>query len=106
MFRLVINTIAYMSCFPECVDDGVPKNLLERGEGLSARNFSLQLSDKIKESEGSKLSKRPHFRKGHFRLLRSEKFVNKKGQVVFVSETMVRGRAKTVWTSPEMGKLK
>ncbi len=106
MFRLAINTIAYMSCFPECVDDGVPKDLLERGEDLSARNFSLQLSDKIKESEGSKLSKRPHFRKGHFRLLRSEKFVNKKGQVVFVSETMVKGRAKTVSTSPEMGKLK
>src|SRR5690606_13688017 len=30
MFRLAINTIAYMSCFPECVDDGVPENLLIR----------------------------------------------------------------------------
>jgi len=106
MFRLVINTIAYMSCFPECVDDGVPKNLLERSEDLSARNFSLQLSEKVKEHDSSKVSKRPHFRKGHFRHLRSEKFVNKKGQVVFVSETMVKGRAKTISTSPEIDKLK
>lgn len=105
MFRLAINTIAYMSCFPECVDEGVPKNLFERSEDLSARNFSLQLSDKVKENESSKLSKRPHFRKGHFRHLRSDKFVNKKGQVVFVSETMVKGKAKTVSTSPEIDKF-
>jgi len=106
MFRLAINTIAYMSCFPECVDDGVPKNLLERSENMSARNFSLQLSDKVKENESSKLSKRPHFRKGHFRHLRSEKFVNKKGQVVFISETMVKGKTKTVSTSSEIDKFK
>lgn len=106
MFRLAINTMAYMSCFPECVDDGVPKDLLERREDMSVRNFSLQLSDKIKENESSKLSKRPHFRKGHFRHLRSEKFVNKKGQVVFVSETMVKGKAKTVSTSLELDKFR
>lgn len=105
MFRLAINTIAYMSCFPECVDDGVPKNLLERSENLSARNFSFHVSDKIKEDKTTKLSKRPHFRKGHFRHLRSDKFVNKKGQVVFISETMVKGKAKTVFTSPEKDKF-
>lgn len=106
MFRLAINTIAYMSCFPDCVDDGVPKNLLERSEDLSARNFSLQLSDKIKENEDSNLSKRPHFRKGHFRHLRSEKFINKKGQVIFITETMVKGKAKTVSTSSDLDKFR
>ncbi|THD69620.1 hypothetical protein E7Z59_04645 [Robertkochia marina] len=105
MFRLAINTITYMSCFPECVADGVPKNLLERSENLSARNFSLQLSDKVKEIEGSNPSRRPHFRKGHFRHLRSKKFVNKQGQVVFVSETMVKAKAKTVSTSPEIDRF-
>lgn len=105
MFRLAINTIAYMNCFPECVDDGVPKNLFERSENLSARNFSFQASDKIKENESYKLSKQPHFRKGHFRHLRSDKFVNKKGQIVFIAETMVKGKAKTVSTSPEKDKL-
>ena len=24
MFRLVINTMAYMKCFPECVSEGIP----------------------------------------------------------------------------------
>ena len=101
MFRLAINTIAYMNCFPDCVADGVPKNLFERSEDMSARNYSLQLSEKIRENEGSQLSKIPHFRKGHFKVLRSDYFVNKKGQIVFVAETMVKGKAKTVSTSPK-----
>jgi len=96
MFRLAVNTIAYMNCFPECVADGVPKNLFERGEDKSARNFTFQLSEKIRDIDNSQLSKIPHFRKGHFRLLQSDYFVNKKGQIIFVAETMVKGKAKTV----------
>lgn len=101
MFRLAINTIAYMNCFPDCVADGVPENLFERSEDKSARNFTFQLSEKIRESENSQLSKIPHFRKGHFRLLQSDYFANKKGQIVFVAETMVKGKAKTVSMSTE-----
>ena len=101
MFRLAI-TIAYMNCFPDSVADGVPKNLLERSEDMSARNFTLELSEKVREGESSNHSKIPHFRKGFFRVLRSDYFVNKKGQVVFVSETMVKGKAKTVSTSPKI----
>lgn len=101
MFRLAINTIAYMNCFPDCVTDGVPKNLFERSEDLTARNFTLQLSEKIRENEGLQVSKIPHFRKGYFKVLRSDYFVNKKGQIIFVAETMVKGKAKTVSTSPK-----
>lgn len=96
MFRLAINTIAYMNCFPDCVFDGVPANLFERSEDLTAKNFTIQVSDKIKENENLPLSKIPHFRKGHFRLLQSDYYTNKKGQIVFIAETMVKGKAKTV----------
>lgn len=103
MFRLAVNTIAYMNCFPDCVADGVPKNLFERGEDKSARNFTLQLSEKVRNiDDNSQLSKIPHFRKGHFRLLQSDYFVNKKGQIIFVAETMVKGKAKTVSLSSEI----
>ncbi len=101
IFRLAINTIAYMNCFPDCVADGVPMNLLERDENKSARNFTFQLSEKIRDIDNSQLSKIPHFRKGHFRLLQSDYFANKKGQIIFVTETMVKGKAKTVSMSPE-----
>lgn len=102
IFRLVINTIAYMNCFPDCVADGVPNNLFDRGEDKSARNLTFQLSEKIRETENSPISKIPHFRKGHFRLLQSDYFANKKGQLVFVTETMVKGKAKTVSMSDKI----
>lgn len=100
MFRLAINAIAYMKCFPDCVAEGVPKDLLEKTQPAKAGNFTVGLSDKIRENGNSPISKIPHFRKGHFRVLHSDYFSNKKGQVVFVAETMVKGKAKTVSTSP------
>ncbi|MDQ6531002.1 hypothetical protein [Flavobacterium sp. LHD-85] len=101
MFRLAINKIAYMKCFPDCVTDGVPHDLLEKTQHNKAENFTVGLSDKIRDTEKSTLSKMPHFRKGHFRVLHSDYFANKKGQIVFVAETMVKGKAKTVSTSPD-----
>lgn len=101
MFRLAINTIAYMNCFPDCVTDGVPNNLFEKSVIKADRNVTIELSEKIKEIGNSPTSKIPHFRKGHFRFLRSDYFAKKKGQMVFVGETMVKGKAKTVSMSPE-----
>lgn len=102
MFRLAINTIAYMKCFPDCVAEGVPNNLFEKSVGKADRNVTFQLSEKIKDIGNSSISKIPHFRKGHFRLLQSDYFAKKKGEVIFVAETMVKGKAKTVSMSPEI----
>lgn len=100
MFRLALNTIAYMNCFPDCVADGVPKDLFEKNVGKTDRNVTLHLANKIKDIENSPTSKIPHFRKGHFRSLQSDYFANKKGQIIFVTETMVKAKAKTVSMSP------
>ena len=99
MFRLAVNTIAYMKCFPECVAEGVPKITLEKNEKRSMRNVIFSLSEKITDSDRTQVSKIPHFRKGYFRLLQSDYFTHKQGQLVYVTETMVKGKAKTVSTS-------
>ncbi|MEP7376540.1 MAG: hypothetical protein ABI675_24290 [Chitinophagaceae bacterium] len=99
MFRLAINAIAYMKCFPECVAEGVPKITLERNEKRSERNVIFSLSEKITDSDRTQVSKIPHFRKGYFRLLQSDYFTHKQGQLVYVTETMVKGKAKTISTS-------
>ncbi len=96
MFRLAINTIAYMKCFPECVAEGVPKITLEKNEKRSEQNFIFSLSEKVTDSNRTQVSKIPHFRKGYFRLLQSDYFTHKKGQLSFVPETMVKGKAKTI----------
>ena len=47
----------------------------------------------------------PHFRKGYFKFLKSDFYTHKKGQIVFVCETMVNGKAKTVYTSDKLSKM-
>lgn len=96
MFRLAINTLAYMKCFPECVADGVPKITVEKNEKRSDRNVIFSVSEKITDSDRTNISKIPHFRKGYFRLLQSDYFIHKQGQLVYVAETMVKGKAKTL----------
>ncbi len=104
-FRLAINTIAYMKCFPECVSEGVPKITKDRDESRSNTNFTLQTSENIIEANSNQRSKTPHFRKGFFRLLKSDFYKNKKGELVYVSETMVKGKAKTIETSDNKDEL-
>ena len=105
-FRLAINILAYMNCFPDCILDGVPPNLHD--EYKSKETKSISLSEKVIESSLQKANEiivAPHFRKGHFKLLKSDYYIHKRGQVIFVHETMVKGKAKTVYTADELKKF-
>ncbi|OHX65108.1 hypothetical protein [Flammeovirga pacifica] len=99
IFRLAINTITYMKCFPESVKEGVPKITKGKEEIRSNNNVIIKPSLKILGDESTPNAKIPHFRRGYFKVLKSPKFKNKRGQVIYVSETMVRGKAKTLYTS-------
>ena len=55
--------------------------------------------------EGQKGAKRPHMRKGYFKCLTSEFYKNKRGQIIFVRETMVKGKTKTVDMSDDERKV-
>lgn len=90
--NFAINFLYYMICFPEAIIDGVPK--MENEEVFDTGKI-IKVSEKVVESTASK-SITPHFRKGYFKRLESDYFVNKKGQIIFVHETMVKGKAKTV----------
>jgi len=101
-FRLAINTIAYMNAFPECVKEGVPET------EETTCGYILDVSDKVLDGTIGKSSNRistPHFRRGFFKCLKSDFYVHKKGQIIFVHETMVKGRAKTIEKSDDINKL-
>lgn len=105
-FRLAINILAYMNCFPNCIRDGVPPNLHDEYESKGTKTISL--SKKVIESTLQKTSGKilaPHFRKGCFKLLKSDYYTHKKGQLIFFRETMVKGKAKTVYTADELTKF-
>ncbi len=103
-FRFAVNLLAYMECFPECVRDGVPTTNNETEYQSKGRNISLGISEKVMD-KGQKGAKRPHMRKGYFKCLSSDFYKNKRGKIIFVHETMVNGKSKTVDMSDNEKKL-
>lgn len=90
--KIAINLISYIYCFPDCLVDGAPHDV------KTENNHYLNISKKVvdvteKAAEGVVI---PHFRRGYFKLLSSNFYKNKKGQIVFVHEIIVNGQAKTL----------
>ncbi len=90
--KLAINLLSYIYCFPDCLVDGAPHDV------KTENNHYLNTSDKVvdvteKAAAGVVI---PHFRRGYFKRLNSDFYKNKKGQIVFVHETIVNGQAKTL----------
>lgn len=100
LWYLFLNVFFYMKAYPECVVDGVPKGFRFEYPSV-AKKVRLELSDKIVEKVSNGVSHvvTPHFRRGHFRYLRSEYFKNKQGEFIFIEETLVKANnAKTLNT--------
>lgn len=102
-FTLAVNLLAYMKCFPECVKDGVPDT--NNSNTYRYKDHSVQLGTSDKITETVKGAMRPHFRKGYFKLLSSEFYTKKRGQLIWVSETTVNSKSKTVEMSDDEKKV-
>ena len=102
-FKFAVNLIAYMECFPECVREGVPDTNKSNTYRYKDRSVQLGLSEKITETV--KGSMRPHFRRGYFKRLSSSFYKNKQGQIIWVSETSVNTKSKTVEMSDNQSKV-
>ena len=91
--QLVGNLFMYIACFPESLIDDPPEELL--GVYKNQRNkkgVTLATHNSLISRDGVT----PHFRRGHFRLLASERYTKKRGQVIFVRSSFVKGKSKTV----------
>ena len=97
-FRFALNLIAYMNCYPDCVRDGTPHITVDNGEKRIQKAFSIRTSAEIKEVSRNK-SVIPHFRKGYWKYCNSDFYKEARGKFIFVSDTMVKGNAKTVSTT-------
>ena len=90
--KIALNLISYIYCFPECLVDGAPHDVkTENNHYLNTSEKVLDLTEKA--AAGVVI---PHFRRGYFKRLSSDFYKNKKGQIVFVHETIVNGVAKTL----------
>ena len=95
--KIIVGLGMYLSCFPEQLAEGLPEGLrVMNSHAAIRRSATVGVSEKIVSRDGPC----PHYRNGHFVLLSSDRYVNKKGQVVFRHGCFVKGQAKTV-LSPE-----
>ena len=94
LLKLVLGFSLYIDAFPELVKDHDEKSLkwkLYNGKRKIVLHGTQSTSDQ-------KNSVSPHYRRGHFRLLTSEKYKKKRGHVVFVKGCFINGKAFDVIT--------
>lgn len=86
IWRLLFGLSLYVQAFPECVTEmqTEPMPWLQGTRRMIGRHAIIE------EEESRSVS--PHFRRGHFRVLQSERY-HERGKVVFVKGTFVKGRA-------------
>jgi hypothetical protein len=87
--RLVFGIGLYIDAFPDSI-----KETGAYGQVATVnmpKCWDVQKSVIMETENKNALS--PHYRRGHFRLLQDERYINKKGQSVFVKGTFVKGQA-------------
>ncbi len=95
-FQVAVNSMFYLKAFPDCLEPGVPQNMVKDDRNKTANNLVLKTAEEIVEKCERDKSGRiitPHFRSGSFHYLKSDYYKNKKGQTVWWSPSMVKGRA-------------
>lgn len=89
---LVFGLSLYIRCFPEAVKEGFPEFAKHPAHFKGEKCHAVRTVPQIMERDGPV----PHFRNGHFRFLASERFTKKRWQTIFVSESFIKGKAKTI----------
>lgn len=96
--RLVIALGLYLDCFPEQLKDGVPAAAKLGPQDYPGPMHHIGIADAVRATgpHTGGWTATPHYRSGHFRLLKADRYVNKKGMTVFVKPCFVHGKAETV----------
>ena len=100
MHARLLNALGlYLSCFPEMLRGGPPDDVKHPAHHQYLVSKTIGISPKVRvQTERGEVT--AHFRKGHFRVLRSEHFIHKRWKAVFIKATFVKGEALTI-LSPE-----
>jgi len=90
--KLIYGIGLYVDAFPDAVNPTSSRGFIKNSPSLRTNVISATME--MMEESQSAVS--PHYRRGHFRVLSSERYINKKGQTVFVKGSFVRGTAHDV----------
>jgi len=97
--NFLFSFLLYISAFPECVIKAKRNQIKAQETYNGSREFSVTSNEVVGEELRCSIS--PHWRRGHFRVLNSGRFVKKKGQTIFVKGSFVKGKALDVIQNSE-----
>jgi hypothetical protein len=100
--RLLFGLSLYMDAFPDAVVEAGSESVHQIKHYAGARHI-VNRNEIIDEEHRNSVS--PHWRRGHFRLLSSEKFIRKQGQTIYIRGTFVKGRAFDVLDDAPAGRM-
>lgn len=89
--KLIVGLGMYLSCFPDQTKPGIPDDL-KHANYYQGQKRTIGISEEVVMRDGPT----PHYRVGHFRMLQSDRYTNKRGQAIFVHGCFVKGKAETV----------
>lgn len=89
---LVFGLCLYIKCFPHAVRYGFPDCAKHPAHYKGERCALVSAVPEVEERNGPT----PHFRTGHFRCYVDDRYTKMRGQVQWIEDTFVKGRAKTV----------
>ena len=90
--KLIIGLGMYLSCFPAQIKKGIPEDITnvkcyQQGD---LRHIGIERSIVVRDGP------MPHYRTGHFKILRSEFYTKMRYKTIFVHGCFVKGKAETV----------
>jgi hypothetical protein len=86
--QLILNMLMYMAAYPEMVEYRAPESPTQyKGVYIKAHK---SIEYVIKESPTA------HYRRGHFRLLSDDRYIKKRGQIIYVRASFVNGQCVTI----------
>jgi hypothetical protein len=105
-YKLVAGLGMYIGAFPDMMRHGPPQDLKHPSMHKYVEQATIGISPRVVNPHqgGTHASPDAHYRKGHFRVLRSAVFIKKRYQSVWVHEAFVKGsRVETVLAPEEVG---
>ena len=89
MLKIVMGMSLYLDAFPDYCKE--IKGSFAGIKETQGNKRLITLNSDAKEFTERKSS--PHWRRGHFRMLNSDRFIKKRGMIVFIKGTFVKGKS-------------
>ena len=95
-YKILLGFFCYITTFNDSVVDGAPHDAVivnhnQKSITLKTNEIVIRVNEAMKKHSVS-----PHLRRGHFRMLTSDYYKKKKGKLIFIEPTFIKGTAKTL----------